>query len=87
MKNKIKDQTIIAAEIVIVILIIMMLMLPQLIGTVSVGRTKGAWKNFDDLNGKIIGIVDGSGTREFSDSIWDQYGYSSDPSLTHNPND
>jgi len=61
MKNQNKERNILIAEIIIVILIILAILLPQLIGTVSVAQSGGEWKTYDDLNGKVIGITEGSG--------------------------
>ncbi|MBR5091540.1 MAG: ABC transporter permease subunit, partial [Ruminiclostridium sp.] len=68
-----KERNILIAEIIIVVLIILAILLPQLIGTVNTAQGSGEWKDYGDLNGKIIGISDDPGLREFADSIWDDY--------------
>ena len=69
MKKQNKERNILIAEVVIVILIILAILLPQLIGTVSIVQSGGELKSYDDLKGKVIGITEGS---DFEDAAADK---------------
>ena len=69
MNDRKKKRNIIIAEVVIVLLIILAILLPQLIGTVSIVQSGGELKSYDDLKGKVIGITEGS---DFEDAAADK---------------
>ncbi len=69
MKAQNKERNILITEIIIVIVIALAILLPQLIGTVDVSLATGEMKNYDDLKGKVIGVVKDSDIEDSADDI------------------
>ncbi len=67
-----KERRLLIAEVLILAAAILAVLLPQLIGTVSRVREPGDIKREEDLNGRVIGAVSGSGLETQSRERWSE---------------
>ena len=68
--GKRKNFSLLLTECLIVVIIVLAVLLPQLIGTVTISGAGGDWRRYDDLQGKTIGVTDDAVLSELKDDWW-----------------